>query len=608
MCNIYIIIQIKLYNLIKIYRCDTKLFASRIPNEKILSEFKDTELETGYLYNINKFEIIIKYNGDIKKVAQELNFELEILSENYAIGTIEINKVQELIKYTEIEHIETPKTLTINLQDALSKSCVTSLNNSKDFNLTGKDVIIGIIDSGIDYTHPDFINSDNTSRILYIWDQTININTDNFSNNKYKVPDGFTHGVEFTNQDINEALRSSNPYEIVPHIDTIGHGTAVAGIAAGNGRSSDGQNAGVAPEASLIIVKLGEKGFPSFARTTEFMRALKYIIDKAQKLNMPVCINISYGTNDGPHNGQSLFENFINNMAERWKTSIIVASGNEGAVGHHFQGKINSGELKDVQFFYAGKYPSFYITMWKNFVDNITVELILPDNKTTGEILSFDMTRNYTIGDLSIFVNYSQPQFYNSFQEIFFQIKSNQNTPPVGIYTIRVRAGQIVSGNFNIYLPTTEEVSRETSFTNPSTNSTLTIPSSAQNVITVGGYDSSRGIISDFSGRGYTLNIIYTKPDLVAPSVGIITTKINGGYTAYSGTSMAAPFVTGSAALMMQWGIIQRNDPFLYGEKIKSYLKSGAQRLPNIIYPNNSWGYGSLCLYNTMTQLKNFNN
>ncbi len=571
-------------------------FINRIPDRRTITEFENTELESGYSASNNTWEVIIKYNGDIINVGRELDIEIEILNENYAIGTLDINKFPLLIRYTEVEHIEAPKTLTINLKEALSKSCITSAKNSQDFNLTGEGVAIGIIDSGIDYTHPDFINEDGTSRILYMWDQT----TDG------KVPSGFTHGAEYTNAEINQALASSDPYSIVPEVDTIGHGTAVAGIAAGNGRSSNGQNTGVAPNSSLIIVKLGEKGYPSFARTTEFMRALKYIMDRAKELNMPVAINISYGTNDGPHNGQSLFETFIDEMAERWKTSIIVASGNEGAAGHHYEGEIRTGQMQEITFFYAGKFPSFYITLWKNFVDSFTVELILPGGKSTGEILCYDLTRTYNIDGISILINYGQPQFYNAFQEIFFQINSLNGTPPVGIFTIRLRAGQIVYGKYNVYLPTIEEVSEETIFTQPSINTTLTLPSTAQNVITVGGYDSSRGIISSFSGRGYTLNVVYTKPDLVAPSVGIVTTKINGGYTAFSGTSMAAPFVTGSAALMMQWGIVQINDPFLYGERLKAFLKSGAVRQPNTSYPNNAWGYGTLCLLNTMNQLKGY--
>lgn len=573
-------------------------FINRIPDRQIISDFQNTELEAGYVSSINLWEVIIKFNGNIMKVGEELNIEVEIVSDNYAIATLTLDKIPLLIRYSEVEHIESPKTLTLNsLKVAINKSCITTVKSPEDLNLSGQGVIIGIIDSGIDYTHPDFRNEDGTSRILYMWDQT----------ETGKIPSGFTHGAEYTNEDINAALSSSNPYELVPEIDTIGHGTAVAGIAAGNGRSSNGENAGVAPKASLIIVKLGEKGLPSFARTTEFMRALKYIIDKAKELKMPLAINISYGTNDGPHNGQSLFEAFIDDMAQNWKTSIVVASGNEGAAGHHYEGQIKSGEMQEVSFFYAGKFPSFYLTLWKNFVDSITVELVLPGGQSTGEILYFDLTRTYNIGSISVLINYGQPQFYSSFQEIFFQIKSNRGTPPVGIFTIRIRAAQVVDGRYNIYLPTVEEVSEETSFTISSTNTTLTLPSTALKVITVGGYDSSRNIISGFSGRGYTLNVVYTKPDLVAPSVGIVTTKVNGGYTTFSGTSMAAPFVTGSVALMMQWGIIDLNDPFLYGERIKAYLKLGARRNENISYPNNAWGYGSLCLSDTMAQLRNFN-
>lgn len=571
-------------------------FKNRLLNKFLLSDFQNTELSAGYEENIDKWEVIVKYNGDILKVGKELGIEVEVLSQNYAILTLALSKLPELLNYTEIENIETPKVLSVNLRSEISKSCINPVNSSNQFNLTGKSTLIAVIDSGIDYTHPDFINEDGTSRILYMWDQTTNGNP----------PTGFTGGSEYDNQKINEALNSENPLKIVPEEDIVGHGTAVAGIAAGNGRASAGLNVGVAPEADLIIVKLGEKGYPSFAKTTELMRALKYVVSRAQELKKPLVINISYGTNDGPHNGQSLFENFIDDMAQIWKTSICVASGNEGDAGHHYQGSIKSDETQEVNFFYSGKNPSFYLALWKNFVDIFTVELILPNGYTTGEILPYEATRTYNLGDTSVIINYGRPQFYNSFQEIFFQINAPKNTPYVGVYTIKIRASNIVDGVFDIYLPTVEEVGRETAFSLPEENSTLTIPSTAQNVITVGGYDSSRDIISSFSGKGYTIDVIYVKPDLVAPSVNVITTQSGGGYGVFTGTSFAAPFVTGSVALMMQWGIIDGNDPFLYGERIKSYLKRGAKRSSERTYPNSSWGYGTLCLYNSLILLRDF--
>ena len=569
---------------------------NRIPPRNVVNQFQDTELEAGRVNASNDWEVIVKYNGDILKIADELQIEIEILGSGYAIATLSLDKIPLLIRYPEIEHLEPPKTLTSNLKEELSHSCVTNVESFEDTDISGEGTIIAILDSGIDYTHPDFINEDGTSRILYLWDQTISGNS----------PQGFTGGAEYTNSQINEALKSSNPYQIVPETDSAGHGTAVAGAAAGNGRASGGENAGVAPKASLIVVKLGEKGYPSFALTTELMRAIKYCIDKALELKMPLAINISYGTNDGPHNGQSIFETYINSMAEKWKTSIIVASGNEGGAAHHYSGKISSGETQDVKFFYAGKYPSFYITLWKNFVDNFTVELILPNGQTTGEIINYDLTRTYRIGDTSILINYGQPRFYNAFQEIFFQINSLSGTPLNGVFTIKIKASKIVDGNYNIYLPTIEEVSEETAFTTPCNDVTLTIPSTAQNVITVGGYDSTRNTPATFSGRGNTLNIIFSKPDLVAPAVNVLTTAVGGGYSSFTGTSIAAPFVTGAVAMMMQWGIVQGNDPFLYGERVKAYLKSGARRASSITYPNNRWGYGSLCLLDTLGQLRAF--
>lgn len=571
-------------------------FTNSIPPRNFTEQFQN--LQNFSEPNSEKqYDVIIKYNGNISKVADELGSSIEILNQNYGIAKMPRFKIPLLLQYSEIEFIEPPKILTLSAREDINRSCITNVQSSNVFGLSGEGVLIAILDSGINYTHPDFINEDGTSRILYIWDQTVPGNP----------PEGFAEGSEYTNSQINNALQNDDPYKTVPEFDSIGHGTAVAGIAAGNGRSSNGQNIGVAPKASLIIVKLGENSYPSFALTTQLMRAIKYVIDKAKLLNMPLAINISYGTNDGPHNGQSIFETYIDDMAELWKTSIIVAAGNEGGAGHHYEGMISSGDMQDIKFFYSGKYPSFYITMWKNFADTLTVELILPNGKSTGEVIAYNLGGIYKIEDVSIAINYGQPKFYTTFQEIFFQIDNASPLPLTGIFTIRIRAGEIIDGVYNIYLPTVEEVSYETAFTFPNENVTITIPATAQNVISVGGYDSLRNSIANFSGRGDTINIVYSKPDIVAPAVNILSTSNNGGYSTFSGTSMAAPFVTGSAALMMEWGIIQNNDPFLYGERIKAYLKSGARRISGISFPNNRWGYGALCLLNTMSKLKIFN-
>lgn len=189
--------------------------------------------------------------------------------------------------------------------------------------------------------HPDFQNNDGTSRILFIWDQTL----------KGIPPVGFYSGAEYNNQQINNAILSPDPFIIVPSIDTNGHGTAVAGIAAGNGRSSGGINRGVATEADIIAVKVGYKGYESFARSTELMRALKYVIDKAKRFNKPICINMSFGMNDGSHQGDSLFETFITEISTNWKTSICIPTGNEGSAGHHYTGKIQTNETQEIEFF-----------------------------------------------------------------------------------------------------------------------------------------------------------------------------------------------------------------------------------------------------------------
>lgn len=542
-----------------------------------------------------KIEVIAKTNGDLQDIAKELNAEIEILIQSYAIITIEKSKLPLLYTYPQIEHIEIPKNLYFEGASNLVSTCIRSVQDKNKYNLSGKGVIVAIIDSGIDYMHKDFQNPDSTSRILYIWDQTIEGNP----------PEGFYSGTEYNNQEINQAINSTNPIQVLPSIDYIGHGTAVAGIAVGNGAESGGVNTGVAPEADIIIVKVGTKGYESFAQTTEFMRALKYVIEKAIKLNKPISINMSYGTNNGSHYGDSLFETYITDISSYWKSSIVIPTGNEGSAGHHFRGIALSNSIQEIEYFTAPGIESYYICLWKNFVDSFSVEIIFPNGVSSGIISTENQYKTIQQEDFVLNVLYGQPNHYSYNQEIFFNFKATKTSIKPGVWKLRIISGIIVDGNYDMWLPTIEEVTDKTFFSTPSIYNTLTIPSTAYKTICVSGYNDRISNITNFSGRGNS-NLALPNPDVAAPADDVITTKAGGGYDSFSGTSIAAPFVTGSAALMMQWGILNKNDPFLYGERIKAFIRLGAERKKGTIYPNSSYGYGTLCLDKTFEYLTKY--
>ena len=538
-------------------------------------------------------EIIIKSGMNEQQLRQELAdisgiSAFEFLGQGFALIEILPEMTDILYSLDFIEDIEFPKNVFTNSMSGMISSCIRSAQEESSFGLTGEGVIVGIVDTGIDYTHPDFRNEQGGTRILYFRDQS----------DTSAVQEGAFPGREYTSDELNSAIFSDNPFSVTGIPDPSGHGTAVAGIAAGGG-TVDTSKKGAAPEASIIAVKVKPSG-SDFSRSTELMRAVKYIIDKASFLRRPAAINISYGMNEGSHKGDSLFEEYLTAVSSVWKTSIVIPTGNEGGAGHHYSGRIKTGETKNVEFFTSAGLSSFYLSMWKNFADDFSVELILPGGKSTGIITPITPVTNIRTNGLSLTVVYGEPTRYSTSQEIFFNIKAEGDFIPNALWNLRIRADTAADGSFDIWLPTVEEVTTGTYFSSPDNYATLTIPSTSLKVIRVAGYNDTLLSAAEFSGVGWN-NAALPLPDIAAPSVNITAPVPGGGYANFTGTSFAAPFVTGTAALMMQLGIIMGRSPFMYGEKLKAYLRRGAVRASGTIYPNPVSGYGRLCAADTIS-------
>lgn len=559
---------------------------------------RTSNLNVGYEASERTWEVIVKYHDSIGFLV-DYGILVEELIAGYAILTVPEELVEFLTQVEQIEYVEKPKRYYFGAELPSENSCIYPVSLGEE-GLDGEGVLIAVIDSGIDYTRNDFRKADGSTRIVDLWDQTLE------PDERRRSPRGFVVGVEFSEVQINEALEMGGQegFQIVPSKDVSGHGTAVAGIAAGSRMYNLYQ--GVAPGSDLLIVKLGDASGSGFPKTTEIMRAVTYAVKKGIERKQPLVVNLSFGNTYGSHDGTSLLERFLDNAAEIGRTVICVGAGNEGASNGHFAGNVELNRVVEIN---VGEYErTLSIQFWNRYSDSFRVSLRSPG----GVIVQLTDTvksgkAEFVAEQTRVLVYEGEPKPYSVLQETYFDLSplGEINYINSGVWQLIVEADGEETGQYDVYLPSTEVRNTRTGIIRSTPETTLTIPSTARKIVTVGAYDTIFDRYADFSGRGVSKisreeNVIvssFIKPDLVAPGVNIMAPNVLGEYVGVTGTSYATPIVSGSVALMMEWGIVRGNDVYLYGEKVKAYLRRGALPLRGeSFYPNERVGFGKLCL------------
>ncbi|MGN6710677.1 S8 family peptidase [Anaerocolumna jejuensis] len=487
---------------------------------------------------------------------------------------------------------------------SLESSGVTRIRNIPVFNLRGNGILVGIIDTGIDYTHEAFRNADGTSRIVSIWDQTIQTGP---------PPEGFLYGSEYTREQLNEALTNPNPLSVVPSTDENGHGTFLSGIIAGNTNEAQ-RFSGVVPEAAIVVVKLKQaKPFiREFFRIpqdaicyseTDILFGVNYLMAVARSLSLPISICIGFGTSQGAHDERGILSSYLSLLADNSGVGITIAGGNEGNTGHHFQGNIQSStDFISVDLHVGSNVNGFSMELWGAAPSTFSIDILSP----TGEYIPRIPARigetrviRFIFEKTVIYVDYQLVESQTGDQLILMRFTS----PTEGIWRFRVYSSSDLQATFHIWLPISQFLDTSTSFVEPNPYTTLTSPANTLIPIIVTAYNNTNGSLYLNASRGFTrTNSI--NPDLAAPGVNLIGPAPGNQYTTMSGTSVAAAHTAGVAAMVLQWGITEGYYTQLDSVEIKNLMLRGARRDPNQTYPNREWGYGILDIYSSFNSLR----
>ena len=526
--------------------------------------------KTEFIYNIIHVE---------KELAEPLTFE------NYSYNSI-------------------PKCYTLIDTDAMMQAGILQVQNYPTLDLQGSGVMIGFIDTGIDYQNPVFRNLDGSTRIAGIWDQTIQ---------EGAPPRGLLYGTEYRSGQIDEALRSENPFQIVPSRDEQGHGTFLASIAAG-GASQENQFIGAAPDAAIAMVKLKPakqylKDFyeihtdAACYQETDIMLGLKYLNQLAEEINLPLVICVAIGTNQGGHSALSALNSLLEVYSNLSKRAVIIGAGNEANQRHHYLGKAeNANDVKEVEIRVSPGVSGFCMELWTEIPNIMNVTVVSPSGgRTPVYSVRGSRTREYRFifEGTEITIDYKLFLERSDAELIFFRLTN----PTEGIWKVIVTPIQVAEGIFHLWLPVTEFLQNEVYFLESNPDYTITEPGSTFGGMTVGFYNGTNNSVAISSGRGYTRNGVI-KPNFVAPGVNVTGAGVRNQFGERTGSSIAVGITAGASALLLEWILYQLEEEVVDSIQIRNLLILGAERDDNEDYPNRIWGYGRLNLYQVFEALR----
>lgn len=513
-----------------------------------------------------------------------------------------------------IAYSNIPKLYTLQDYESLTSSGILRVQTQSSLGFKGKDVILGFLDTGIDYTNPVFLDSFGNTRILGIWDQTVSSDS---------TPFDLGYGTAYTGEQINNALNSDDPFAIVPSEDRSGHGTFLAGVASGS-PSPENQFLGAAPESDIAIVKLKEaknylkdyffadSSYPVF-QETDIMMGIRYLIILSVLYEKPLVICIGLGTNQGDHDGNSALDRLLTYYVDYQNCFCSCAAGNEAQMAHHFFSSDHNLTAAYAELVVPPDHPGFFMELWGTSPALFTLSVTSPLGETISEISTIQgqsVIYQFIAERTLLEIRYDIAEYHSGFQLIFIRLI----TPTEGVWTFRIRNRSQIQGDFHLWLPQKDLQSKDVFFLSPEPDTTITNPGNSESLITVGGYDSITGSIYPDSGRGYTLTG-QIKPDLCAPAVDVYGPNYRTSdmpmlpsltpFIRKNGTSASSAILAGSIALLINWNE-QRSNPFLpdlTNRSVKNYLIRGARRKLSFSYPNQEWGYGELDLYGVFSSL-----